>query len=188
MALRELLAERASTVCEQWLDAILADYGEETAALWRRVKDPFRNPVRHSFSTALPKLLASIVAGDDLGEDALAGLETIIKIRSIQDFSPSRAVGFVYALRDVLRRELAPVLADGACAAELSDLERRIERLALLAFDVYVRCRDQVFRLRQEELKRSVASLLRRWHGDELAEPAPEVVQLSPPRSHAVRR
>jgi RsbT co-antagonist protein rsbRD N-terminal domain len=190
VTLKELMIQRQSALCGRWLDALLADYGAETAAKWRREKDPFANPVGHTFRIGAPQLIEAISSDGELGAAAAAALEPIIRIRSIQDLAPSRAVSFVYMLRDVIRVELASELAQGAHDAELSVIERRIERLALLAFDVYVRCRDQVFRLRQEELKRSVAMLLRRWHGndDELAEPASEVVRLSAPPKQAVRR
>jgi hypothetical protein len=172
MTLRDLLAERQPALSERWLDAIFADYGEEAAATWRRERDRFANPFGHVLKTELPQLVRAINGDGELAAAAPA-LEAIIRIRSVQDLAPSRAVAFVYSLRDVIRAELAAELADAALAAELAGLERRIERLALLAFDVYVRCRDQVFRLRNDELKRSVAALLRRWNGGELPEPAP---------------
>lgn len=189
MTLKELMIQRQSALCGRWLDALLADYGEETAAKWRREKDPFANPVGHFFRTGAPKLIEAISSDGEHEAAAAAALEPIVKIRSVQDLAPSRAVSFVYMLRDAVRAEFAAELAQGVHDAELAVVERRIERLALLAFDVYVRCRDQVFRLRQEELKRSVASLLRRWHGaDELPEPASEVVRLSAPPKQAVQR
>ncbi len=189
MTLRVLMIQRQSALCGRWLGALLADYGEETAAKWRREKDPFANPVGHAFRIAAPTLIEVVSSDGEPEAAAAAALEPVIKIRSIQDFAPSRAVSFVFMLRDAVRAEFAAELAQGAHGAELAAIEQRIERLALLAFDVYVRCREQVFRLRQDELKRSVASLLRQWHGaNELPEPAPEVVRLSAPPKQAVRR
>ncbi len=172
MRLRELLADREPALSERWLDAIFAEYGEEAAAAWRRERDRFANPFGHTLKTELPRLIQAVNGDGELAAAAPA-LEAIIRIRSVQDLAPSRAVAFVYSLRDVVRAELAAEVANGALDAELAGLERRIEHLALLAFDVYVRCRDQVFRLRHDELKRSVATLLRRWNGGELPEPAP---------------
>ncbi len=188
MTFRDLLVQRHSDLCARWLDAILADYGAETAAMWRRERDPFANPIGHTLRTGASKLIETVHGDGEPNAAAVAALEAIVKIRSIQELAPSRAVAFVYMLRDAIRDEFAAEIASGAHVADLAALDRRIERLALLAFDIYVRCRDQIHRLRQEELKRSVATLLRRWHGSELPEPASEVVQLSPPPSHAVRR
>jgi len=181
MALRELLAERRSAVCARWLDAVLGEYGEATASRWRRERDPFANPVGHALATGLPELLDAVAGDGEPAAGAVAALEAIVRIRAVQDLAPSRAVGFVYRLRDAIREELSAELAGGDLASGLPALDGRIERLALLAFDVYVRLREQIFRIRQEELKRSVASLLRRWHGGEIPEPDPGVVRLAPP-------
>jgi hypothetical protein len=188
MTLQELLAERRSAVCQRWLDLVLGEYGEPTASRWRRERDPFANPVGHALATALPELYEAVSADGEPTAGAAAALEAIVRIRCVQDLPPSRAVGFVYRLRDAIREQLAAELASGAHSAGLAAVEGRIERLALLAFDTYVRLREQVFRLRQEELKRSVASLLRRWNGGESSEPSWEVVRLSPPPDSGARR
>lgn len=184
MRLRELLVERQAALCARWRDAILGEYGEATAARWRRVRDPFANPFGHALATGLPELLQAIAAGGEPAPRAVAALEAIVRMRSVQGLAPSRAVGFVLALRAAIRDELSAELAGGAGAADLVAVDGEIERLALLAFDVYARIREQVFKLRQDELKRSVASILRRWHGGEMPEPPPpELVSLSAPAS-----
>lgn len=189
MKLVELLTERQGAVSERWLDAVLAEYGPVTAARWRREKDPFANPVGHSLATGLPALVAAVARDGELTDEASTALEEIVRVRSVQDMAPSRAVAFVWLLRDAIRAELADALAGGAHASELVGVDCRIEQLALTAFDTYVELREQVFRLRQEELKRSVASILRRWHGGEIPEAeAQALTQLAPPRDPAVRR
>lgn len=205
MTLREILVERKDALCERWLDATLAEYGEITARRWRHERDPFANPVGHALVTGLPELFGAIVGEGDPAPGAVAALEAILKIRSVQDLAPSRAVGFVYLLREGIRAELRRELAGGAHAAELEEIERRVERLAFLGFDAYVRFRVQMFRLRQDELKRSVASLLRRWNGGlpspgdppaqrcaagegAFPEPEPDVVRLAAPRGSGVAR
>jgi hypothetical protein len=172
MTLRELLLERKAALCERWLDATLAEYGEVTALRWRRERDPFANPVGHALATGLPDLFDAVVGEGDPAPAAVRALESILRIRSVQDLTPSRAVGFVYLLREGIRGELERELAGGGHAAELASIEGRIERLAFLGFDAYVRFRVQMFRLRQEELKRSVATLLRRWNGSSSPEDA----------------
>lgn len=189
MSLRDLLIERRSALGGRWLDAVLGEYGEVTAARWRKEKDRFANPIGHLLGEGLPELVDTVAAGREPGERALSALEGIVRVRSIQDLSPSRAVGFVYLLRRAIRDELAAELAGGAYAEELAEIDARIERLALVAFDTYVELRERMYRLRQEELRRSVASILRRWGGGELPEEATEdVVRLAPPPGHGERR
>jgi hypothetical protein len=185
MALRELLVERRTALCQRWFEAVVGEYGEVTATRWRKVQDQFANPIGHALSTGLPELLAVVLAGGEPGPKALAALEGIVRIRSIHDLTPSRAVAFPYHLRRAIREELAAELANGAFSEELARIDARIEQLALLAFDAYVALREQMFRLRQEELKRSVASILRRWNGGEVPDEASEdFVRLTPPKNH----
>jgi hypothetical protein len=189
MTLRDLLVERQSALCDRWRNAILGEYGETTAAVWRRDRDPFANPVGHVLATGLPELLGAVSQGGDPAGGAVTALEGIVRIRAVQDLAPSRAVGFVYLLRKAIREELSAELAGGAHGAELAAVDGQIERLALLAFDTYVGIREQMFHLRQEELKRSVASILRRWNGGELPETAAQdLVRLAPPSGDAGRR
>lgn len=190
MTFSELLTERQSQLVGRWQEAILAEYGDATAARWRRLRDPFANPVGHTLATGLPRLFQEVTRDGELTREAATSLEDILRIRSVQELSPSRAAGFFLHLRDAIRSELAAELAGGAHAAELSALERRIERLGMMAFDVYVRFRDQIFRLRHDELKRSVASLLKRWHGSDAPESNSnsEVVQLNTPLNRVVPR
>lgn len=188
MKLADLLAERKGAICGRWLEAVLAEYGPLTASRWRREPDPFANPVGHALATGLPELLAAVTREGELPREAAEALDAIVRIRSVQDLAPSQAVAFVWLLRDALHAELADELSGGTYAQELAAVECRIEQLALSAFDTYVSLREQVFRLRQEELKRSVASILRRWHGGEIPEPeAQALAQLSPPRDPARR-
>jgi len=189
MSLREILIERRAALCARWLDAVLGEYGEVTAARWRKEKDRFANPIGHALSDGLPELLDAVVSGRGPGDRALTALEDIIRIRSVQDLAPSRAVGFVYLLRGAIRAELAGALASGAGAAELAELDARIEQLALVGFDTYFALREHTYQLRQEELRRSVASILRRWGGGELPQEVSEdVVRLGRPPGPGERR
>jgi hypothetical protein len=189
MSLRELLIEKRPALCARWLDAVLGEYGEVTAARWRKEKDRFANPIGHALSDGLPELFDMVVGGRGAGERAMTALEDIVRIRSVQDLAPSKAVGFVYHLRGAVRQELGDVAADGANAKELAQLDARVEQLALVAFDTYVGLREHTYQLRQEELRRSVASILRRWGGGELPqEVAEDVVQLGRPLGPGERR
>lgn len=203
MTLQALLIERRGPLCRRWLEAILREYGELTAARWLRQRDQFANPVGHTIAAALPALLETVAGDGEPAAGALSALEAVVRIRSVQDLAPSRAVGFVRRLRGAIREELAAELAGGALAGDLEAVDSRIELLTSAAFDTYVRLREEVFRLRQQELKRSVASILRQWHGGELGEdPAapgaaaspgpglasPDVVQLARPATRGERR
>ena len=85
---------------------------------------------------------------------------SIIRIRSIQDFTASQAVAFTFKLKDVIREELAgkmqgrPADAQSRLREELHAFETRIDELSLLAFDVYMKCREKLYEIRTNEIKK----------------------------------
>jgi hypothetical protein len=88
-------------------------------------------------------------------------LDNIVRIRAIQDFTASQAVSFPFLLKQIIRAEFEPDALP--YSEELAALEARIDELALLAFDLYVKCREQVFEIKANEIKRR-AFILERAH------------------------
>ena len=86
--------------------------------------------------------------------DIRAALDEIIRIRSVQDFTPSQAVAFVFLLKKAVREELGDEIEREGLYGELLRFEDRVDDLALLAFETYMRCREDLFALKAEALKR----------------------------------
>jgi hypothetical protein len=80
----------------------------------------------------------------------------------VQDFSPSQAVGFVFVFKKLLREEFLETLDAEGRLPELLAMEARVDNLALMAFDLYNSAREQVFRMRVDEVKRAQSNLLKR--------------------------
>jgi len=151
MGLNEALAARREVVLERWFQAVLATYPAETARFLAGGADPFANPVGHTVREGLGRLYDRFVADVPVSELS-AAIDGIVRIRAVQEFTPSAAVGFVYTLRKILREELADAALDPAGQAAL---ESGIDRLALVAFDVYMQCREKIFEIRVREIKES---------------------------------
>jgi len=65
-------------------------------------------------------------------------------------------------LKTIARELLEQDLASGAVSREeLSDFDRKVDGLALCAFDVYMRCRENLFEVRMTEVKNRTHRLLR---------------------------
>jgi len=87
----------------------------------------------------------------------------MIRIRAVQDFKPSQAVGFVLRLKKIIREELEKNRQEiDTLHDELEVLEERIEDTALQAFDIYTQCRQKLYEIRVNENNRQVARLLKR--------------------------
>jgi hypothetical protein len=160
MALQGLLLHKKSAIVSGWFESLLASYPAETAKYLSGERDQFQNPVGRTIAPALDRIFDALVS--DAGQDELqAPLDDIIRIRSVQDFTAAGAVSFVFDLKQVIRTELGERLDNGT-RAELAALDLRIDRMALLAFDVFMECREQIYAIRAKELKNRTAALLRR--------------------------
>ena len=161
MALSARMREKSSAVAQRWLADALAVYAADSAAAFQRQQDRFANPVGHALRVGRCAAVEAIVEGREPGE-VCSHLDEIIKIRAVQEFKPSEAIGFVFLLKEAFGAELGRQNAAGALSSELAELDRRIDLIALGAFDIYMHYRGQVCELRIAEVKRNVGKLMER--------------------------
>jgi len=144
------------TVGERWLAATLRTYHRQTAEFLVRERDQFRNPIGHSLKVGLSVLLDELV-GQMRTAIFTPALEEIIRIRAVQDFTPSQAVGFLFLLKEILRRELI------GPADQLRAFEDRVDEMARIGFDLFVECREKIYAVRADEARRRT-DVLERMH------------------------
>ena len=156
MNLESILSENRSTLIKKWQEAIIRTYPNETQKFLKREKSQFANPVGSIISKDVEILFDELVKGEDT-EKIFSSLDKIIRIRAVQDFKPSHAVGFVLQLKSILRETL-----EEGSSAEMRLLEDRIDAAALLAFDVYSQCRQQLYDIRVKEIRNEYGRLLER--------------------------
>jgi hypothetical protein len=158
MQLRDLLQKEKETILRKWFDLILETYPSDAATLMRKQRNPFSNPVGSTISTALEVLFQGLC--DGAGADALSpSLDSIIKIRSVQDFSPSKGVAFVFLLKKSIEESLKGEIEKPAIGQEWLNFQARIDELSLQAFDLYVACREKIseIRINQARTEREMA-------------------------------
>ncbi|MBI4561117.1 MAG: RsbRD N-terminal domain-containing protein [Candidatus Rokubacteria bacterium] len=154
------LAARKDALVSRWLARTLETYPERTARFLAQERDPFRNPVGQALKEALPGLLDELLGAMDAGRLA-ALLDGIVRIRAVQDFTAGQAVAFVFLLKRVIRDALAHEIRQHAEGAELAAVEGRIDEMALLAFDQFMRCRERLYEIKAAQAGRSTALLAR---------------------------
>ena len=154
---------------DRWADLALTVYREDYTRRLKREKDRFQNPVGHMTRGSLEEVLDGLLEGRPAA-DLTASLDGIVRIRAVQDMSPSRALEFIF----LLKRAVREALGDNS-SADLSDLDAAIDRLALAAFDLYTQCKDKVHELRRDEIRRNSSGLIERMQraaASKQAEPA----------------
>ncbi len=170
MDLAGFLAEHRSAILERWRQMIFDSYPPEAARFLRGERDRFHNPVGHAIQQGTELVFDACLLQREEGSVAQA-LEAMVRLRAVQEYSPAQAVAFVFWLRRVLRQHLREFPVDAQLRPELLALEDRIDALALTAFDLYMSCRERIFVIRTQELKRRAASLWQQM--EQTPEPPP---------------
>ena len=148
----EALARRRDAILERWFERTVQSYPGEASLFLRSDKDPFRNPVGHTLREGLAILLDEVLGKMD-GSRIDAALEAIVRLRAVEDFTPGQALAFVFQLKRIARQE--------AAGGELELFDSRVDEMALLAFDLYMKCREKLYEIKADEARRRVYLLER---------------------------
>jgi hypothetical protein len=159
--LKDLLIEKRSSILKKWFDAIIETYPTDTSGFLKKQKDRFANPVGHTISQGTESILEALIVGKDLNEGP-SYLEDIIKVRAIQDFKPAKAISFIFLLKKVVREELEKEIRQKQIYDALLIFESKVDDLALLAFNIYTECREQLNQVKIDELKRMTFTLMKK--------------------------
>jgi predicted component of type VI protein secretion system len=161
MSLQKLLEENKSVILSRWFNSILETYPADTKQFLRTKKNQFDNPVAHRITSGIEGIFSQIL-NDDEEKDVSPFLDKVIRVRAVQDFSPSQAVAFIFDLKRLVREELGEDIREGQLSEELWRLEEEIDKISLQALDIYMKCREEIYELRVNEVKRSVSRLIDR--------------------------
>jgi hypothetical protein len=157
MSLKNLLSKKKKAIIAKWFERVLETYPLEMQGFFRRQGDPFANPVGSTIFSGLEGLFAELLGKGDY-EKTRSLLDSILRIRAIQNFSPSQAVVFLPLLKGVLKEEIGEEVRQNRLHEEWLDLESRIDDFLLLAFDIYMECREKIDQLRNQERRNRTRS------------------------------
>lgn len=146
MGLRNLLENKKSSIVNKWFEFVTDTYAPDAALFFKNQRDGFLNPVGGTTRDILEKLFEAILEKADADGIAVT-IEPLIKIRAVQNFSPSQAVGFLFVLKTIIRKELKKELKK-INPEELVSIDARIDSLALIGFDIFMQCREKIYDLK----------------------------------------
>jgi len=160
--LQDILKKKRSGILKAWSELIVQTYPEQTARFLKTQKDQFQNPVGTAITEQTGNLFDHLVSGEEPGQEVNQFLDRIIRVRALQDFTPSQALAFIFQLKGVVRSQLSRELSRGGLEAELVAFESRVDRLALMAFEIYMACREKIYDLQAKEMRNLFAKALER--------------------------
>jgi hypothetical protein len=152
MRLNTLLAQKKNAILKKWFAATVETYPSDTAKFLKSQKDPFANPVGRTIYQGLAALFDELLKETDHSV-MLSLLDPIIRIRAVQNFSPSQAISFIFFLKNVIRDILKIEDFQGQLFRELLLFESKIDELSLMAFNLFMNCREKIYELKANEMK-----------------------------------
>jgi hypothetical protein len=172
MRLNNLLAQRKTAIIKNWFTLTVETYPPDTASFLKKQKDPFANPVGRTISRGLEALFNELLKEMDY-EIITSFLDPIIRIRAIQNFSPAQAVSFIFLLKKAIRENIKKEVSEEQLFSELLLFESKIDQLAMIAFNLYMQCKEKIYDLKANEMRNTTykafkrAGLVREMPGDE---------------------
>jgi hypothetical protein len=148
----KIIEHKKTAIVKKWFDLTAQTYAPDTAEFIKSKTDPFANPVGGSILSGLDGLLDQLI--HDMDPQIInTYLDPIIRIRAVQNFTPSQAIAFILSLKKALRTSLTKELREIRNLTELLEVESKIDRLSLMAFDIYMQCREKIYQLSANETK-----------------------------------
>ncbi|MFZ5570878.1 MAG: RsbRD N-terminal domain-containing protein [Thermodesulfobacteriota bacterium] len=161
MGLGELVKQHKAAILKKWFDVVADAYQLETAGFLKNQKDPFANPVGNSLIRGMEGIIDELAGGPER-EAVIRFLDPVIRIRAVQDFSPSQAVGFILPLKKIIREFVKNQDRTLSVGEDLGELEEQIDVLMLLGFDIYMGCRERLYDIKANQEKSKVYKAFKR--------------------------
>jgi hypothetical protein len=147
MDLKQTLKKNQESFIKKWFRATIDTYPEQTARVLGKDSNRFDNPVGAITHETIEDVFHLIL--DDFNQESLEkALDPIIRIRTVQSFSASEAVSFVFALKDIGESILEENL--------IREFDKLVDKIALASFNRLSKCKEEIFLLKSTESKRRV--------------------------------
>lgn len=160
MNLKQQLMEKKPAILKRWFDAIAETYPRDTAGFLKKRKAQFTNPVGYTLAEGTERLFDALLQGM-IPDTVKTFLDGIVRIRAIQEFTPSEAVAFIFQLKKIVRQEIgSDIQRQPGMTDELTAFDSAIDDLALFSFDIYVKCREKIYELKANEARNMTFRLL----------------------------
>jgi len=147
MNLKQELDKNRVLFIKKWFQATIDTYPAQTAKVLSKDSNRFDNPVGSVTHESIENVFNLIIK--DFNEETVEKkLDPVIRIRAVQSFSASQAVSFVFALKDIGENILDRSL--------LREFDKLVDKIALAAFNKFMKCKEEIFLLKATESKRRV--------------------------------
>jgi hypothetical protein len=152
LSLNQQLQEKKQSILAKWQHYVLNSDESHQMLIADKNKGRFSNPAAYVSGKNTDKIFDCLINVDE-NMDIITPLHDICRLRAVQDVKPSQALQFIPMLKQIIRDELSES-QKSKFEKEIWDLEKHIDKISLLAFDIYVECKNKINEIRIDEIKR----------------------------------
>ena len=162
--LKQHLEKNKKEILAEWRNIIFNSYPPDAVQFLKNERDQFNNPIGSCINDVTEEIYNGLLENVRI-DQLFTALDRIIRIRSVQDYTPSQAIAFMNALKIAIRHHCEDINNDENFK-DFLDFEARVDRLTFLAFDIYMQCREKIYEIRVKDMKRQSAMLFQRSQDD----------------------
>ncbi len=152
MNLNEFLVKNKAIILERWFGRIMDTYPPDAARFFKDERDRFLNPVGARIRQGIETLYDELLG--DMDEKKISeALDAVVRVRSVQDFSASDAVAYVFFVTEAVSDVLGQGQSDPSLWKGLVEFTRKVDTVALRAFDIYVGCKEKLMEISINQIK-----------------------------------
>jgi len=157
MSLVSYLIEKKTKLFDKWKEVSLLPF-QESSTFFKNTAQ-FANPVSWATEKDLNLIYDSITGLLDAKSTDKA-LDGIVRLRAVQEASPSESVKFLYNFKKLLKDQFKDFdklkLKSGEIISlqEFVEMDLLIDNLIYRAFDLYMNCREQLFKIKLDQISK----------------------------------
>ena len=156
MDIIDSIRENKVKILDAWFRAVIDTYPQEAGKYFLEHSRQFTNPVGYTIREALEKIFNGIFCG--IPSDLNEGIDEIIRLRAVQDFSPSDSVSFILQLKKILLQNVPGI----GQVDDFTLINDKIDDALLLAFDVFMNSRERILEIKATEVRNRTARMIDR--------------------------
>ncbi|MCD6586295.1 MAG: RsbRD N-terminal domain-containing protein [Desulfobacteraceae bacterium] len=160
MDFEQYLKKNKQKLVEKWIAAVIATYPADAVKFFNNTNDPFANPVGSTIKRSIGLLFAQVVKKKMEPTAVKEALDLIIRLRAVQEFTPSQAISFIFTIKHLFQKSLNKYRPDKGVDLFLEDVASNVDELILFAVDIYGKYREKIYLLRINQGKESLKKLL----------------------------
>jgi len=157
----EIFQENKDKWLDRWMESVISTYPAESCRFFLDTRDPFANPVGATLKKGLDDLYEALIAKDFSTDDVMLALEPMIRLRSVQEFTPAKALGFLLGIKAIMMAGLKQArTSEKAVDDAMAEIGGRVDSVMLLAFNIYMESKKKIYLLRARQSRDAVNKLL----------------------------